>query len=185
MRGYNSTIVRKMKKCSGCGLPKFIFSRGRCVDCARIEDAMKRMEKETDRLIEDEDLSSLIEDADTVFSRFIRLKYANENGIVKCYTCDTKKHWTMMQNGHFVGRANLFARWDERNCRPQCSVCNEVKRGNLSAYRENLDKENYGVAEYLLDEMKLVYKPTRDEIRSVISEYSEKVKQLKSKLKSS
>lgn len=178
----NSTIIPKKKKCVSCGKDCYIFSKGRCADCARIEDTQKRMEKESEKMIKEEDLSGLIEDADRIFSQYIRLKYANKDGVVACYTCGNKKHWTLMQNGHYVKRGHLYLRWDERNCRPQDADCNEMKGGNLTEYTRRLDKENPGITDILKEEMRLVHKPTREEIRAVISEYTIKVKELKKKL---
>ncbi len=178
----NSTIILKKRQLS-CGCYDYSFSKNRCKKHAIIEDAQLRMERESQKIIQEEDLSAIIEDADVIFSRYIRLKYANENGIVKCYTCQTKKHWTMMQNGHFIKRAHLFSRWSENNCRPQCSTCNEVNHGEIAKFRENLDKESSGLPEILFDQMKLVYKPTREEIRQVIAEYTPKVKELLKRLK--
>jgi len=183
MRAHNSTIRIKTKPCKRCGLDKFIFSRGRCADCARIEDTIARDEKETEEVIKEEDLSGIIEDADTIFSQFIRLKYANERGLVRCYTCGIEKHWTMTDNGHYISRSHLRLRWDERNCRPQCRVCNQSKYGEHAKYMEALDKESPGLPEYLYDEMKIVHKVSRDEIRQIISDYTPKVKALKNKYK--
>ena len=59
-----------------------------------------------------------------LFSRWIRQRDADENGMVKCCTCLVVKHWKQMQAGHFIpGRrnANLF---DERGCHAQCYSCN-------------------------------------------------------------
>lgn len=36
---WNSPIQLKLKPCRSCGLPKYLFSRGRCERCARREDA--------------------------------------------------------------------------------------------------------------------------------------------------
>ena len=130
-------------------------------------------------MIEEEDLSGLIADADAIFSQYIRLKYANRVGIVKCYTCPIEKHWTLMQNGHYVKRAHLYLRWDERNCRVQCADCNEVLYGNMAEYTARLDQERDGITDILKDEMRLVHKPTREEIRQVIAEYTPKVAALK------
>lgn len=180
---YNSTIITKKKPCKSCGKMDFIFSRGRCAQCAKVEDFSARLEKDNEKIIQEEDLSGLIEDADTIFSRFIRLKYANENGMVKCYTCDKLQHWTMVDNGHFVKRSHLYTRWLESNCRPQCKSCNQMDYGNILVYRERMEKENPGQPEYLQDSCKVVYKPTREEIRQVISEYTPKVKELQKRLK--
>lgn len=72
MFGYNSTISKKMKVCKNCNKLSYIFSNGRCVDCARIEDTQKRMAIESEVIIKEENLSEIIGDADAVFSRYIR-----------------------------------------------------------------------------------------------------------------
>lgn len=181
--GYNSTIGKKLKPCKSCGKPCYWFSKQRCQDCARIEDTMKRMEQENEKVIQEEDLGDLIADADAVFSQFIRLKYADRRGYLTCYTCVTYKHWTMMQCGHYISRKHLFLRYDERNCRPQDQFCNEHEHGNLKVFTEELEFESPGITEILREESLLVYKPTREEIRQIIAEYTPKVKSLKSKLK--
>jgi hypothetical protein len=182
MRAHNSTIRLKQKPCKRCGLPKYIFSKGICKECATIEDTLARDEKETEKVIEKEDLSGLIEDADAIFSQFIRLKYASNDGVTGCFTCYARKHWTLMQNGHYIKRGHLFLRWDERNCRPQCQECNELKDGNIPEFTRRLESGNPGITEILTEEMRLVYKPTRDEIRQIIASYAPKVKELKTKL---
>lgn len=179
MRGHNSTIRLKTKPCKRCGVPSIIFSKGRCQNCARIEDTLARDEKETEKIIEEEYLSGLIQDADAIFSQFIRLKYARPDGFVKCFTCDNVKHWTMMQNGHYIKRGHLFLRWDERNCRPQDQYCNEVESGNIPKFTKNLEQENPGITEILTEEMRIVHKVTREEIRQIIADYTPKVKEMK------
>lgn len=181
--GYNSTIGKKLKPCKSCGKDCYWFSKQRCQDCARIEDTLKRMEEVTEKVIEEEDLWDLIHDADAVFSQFIRLKYADEKGLVKCFTCDTKKHWTLMQNGHYMKRGNLYLRFDERNCRPQDKYCNEDLDGNMVEYTKRLETECKGLPDILRADAILVHKPTRDEIRQVISEYTPKVKSMKANFK--
>lgn len=182
---HNSTIGVKERICVSCGKKCTWFSRKRCQSCATIEDTQKRMQEENEKVIDEEDLSGLLADADAIFSQYIRLKYANERGMVKCFTCPTVKYWTMVDNGHYVKRGHLMFRLDERNCRPQCKDCNgdQKTNGKQHIFAENLEKESPGVAEYLMDERKLVYKPTREEIRQIISEYTPKVKFLKSQLK--
>jgi len=176
---HNSTIEKKKRPCKNCGKPSYIFSKGRCQDCSRIEDTQKKMERATEKMIVEEDLSDLIADADAVFSQYIRLKYADKNGIVKCFTCSEKKHWTLMQNGHYIKRAHLYLRWDERNCRPQDNTCNCLRDGNIGAFSANLEKEKPGITDILIEEMRVVHKPTREEIRQIIAEYTPKVKAMK------
>src|SRR5882757_6914207 len=99
MRAFNSTIKLKKKICARCGKECFWFSNKRCKDCARIEDVMNEQEEETEQVIKEEGLQDLIKEADTVFSRWLRLSSADSDGNVSCYTCDVTKHWTLQQNG--------------------------------------------------------------------------------------
>jgi len=179
---HNSTIARKERICKVCGKSCFWFSRQRCQPCSTREDTLKRMEKETDKMIVEEDLSGLIEDADRIFSQYIRLKGTDEKGIAPCYTCGDKKHWTILQSGHFIKRSHLYLRWDERNVKIQCQCCNEMKHGNMAEYSKRMEQECKGIVEILHSEMRLVHKPSRDEIRAVIAEYTPKVKALKQKI---
>lgn len=179
---HNSTIGIKEKACVRCGLVRPIFSKKRCQQCATIEDTQKRMEKETEKIIVEDDLSDLIEDADTVFSQYIRLKYADKCGKVKCYTCGNVKHWSMMQNGHYIKRSHLYLRWDERNCRPQDADCNEFKHGNIPVFTKKLELEYPGITEILNEEMRIVYKPTREEIKQKVAQYAPLVRSMKAKL---
>lgn len=176
-RAYNSTIRIKKKNCSRCGKPEYIFSRGRCKSCATIEDTLAKEEEEGGQEI---GLPELIAELDTLVSRYIRLKNADKDGLVQCYTCTAKKPIAEMQAGHYVPRGNMLLRFDiERNIRPQCKDCNEYKRGNLAIYGQKLEQELPGVTELLYNESLLVYKYTRDELRQMINEYTIKIKKLK------
>ncbi len=127
----------------------------------------------------DNDLSDLIKECDALFSKCIRLYRADKNGEVKCFTCDTKKHWTLMQNGHYIGRANMFLRFDGRNCRPQCEYCNCHKHGNLLVFAQNLELEYKGITDILYEEAKMIYKYTREELKLLKIDLSNRLKQLK------
>jgi hypothetical protein len=71
-------------------------------------------------------------------SRIVRLKYADDNGYVRCYTCPTVKHWKEMHAGHFKHNRLDF---DERNIRPQCPQCNQHGHGKLDIFADNLRTE--------------------------------------------
>ena len=178
----NSTIGVKQKICKSCGKPCYWFSKQRCQSCSTIETTMARMEQENEKVIQEEDLGDLLRDADTIFSQYVRLKNTDTYGVAKCFTCGIKKHWTILQNGHYIVRMHLYLRFDERNCRPQCAECNELDYGNMKEYTKRLENESPGITEILKAESILVYKPSRDEIRQIISEYTPKVKELKRKL---
>lgn len=82
-----------------------------------------------------ESVSRLRKRADTAFSRYIRLKYADPHtGIVACVTCGMMKHWKEMQNGHYISRGCSTLRYSEKNCHVQCPSCNVFKNGNYPRY---------------------------------------------------
>lgn len=131
-----------------------------------------------------ESLQNLIEDLDSIFSRYIRLKYADEKGNIKCYCCSKKLPISQMQNGHYIHRTDMSTRFLESNCKPQCGLCNSKHNDDPTIFREILEAETPGITTWLLEQSRDVCKPTRDELRGLISEYRFKVKILESKLKS-
>lgn len=71
----------------------------------------------------------------TIFSIYIRLRDADDKGIVKCCTCGTEYNWTdpkgRMQMGHFIPvKLNPALMFDEKNVAGQCSVCNGSLEGS-------------------------------------------------------
>jgi hypothetical protein len=80
---------------------------------------------------------------DDIYSKFIRLKNADSDGIVRCYTCDARTHWTNITNGHFIKRQFTRLRFDDKNCHPQCVNCNKNLQGNDAEYERRLTAE-YG-----------------------------------------
>jgi ribosomal protein L37E len=181
----NSTIINKKKRCKSCGKIDYIFSKGECKQCAIVSTTQKRVEKyELEQGIEqDESLQNLINDLDVVFSRYIRIKYSDNDGNSECFTCGKKEHYTTLQCGHFIPRANLGTRFLQQNCRPQCKTCNEYKDGNIEEYTIRLENENNGITDWLAEQSRQVYKPTRDEIKQMLFEYRHKLNLVKTKLK--
>jgi len=176
----NSTFIRKKKICISCSVPSYIFSKGRCKSCATIEDTQKRIYKVKDA-DELESMQNLIEDLDYVFSQYIRIKYANKDGIVRCFTSGKDFHWQQIQCGHFISRKNLSTRWLEANCRPQSEHDNCLLSGNLEVFEKNLEEEKKGSAEYLRELSREINKPTISELKELIIEYRSKLNQAKKK----
>lgn len=85
--------------------------------------------------------SQLKKKTDELFSKYIRLKYSDEDGNLTCYTCDKFLHWKEAQCGHYITRGCLELRWEEENNRPQCVGCNVFKKGNYTEYSRRLIKE--------------------------------------------
>lgn len=78
---------------------------------------------------------------DEVFSVYIRKKYSDEFGMTRCYTCDKRGHYKDFQNGHYISRGFMAARWEEQNCRVQCVGCNVFKNGNYTEYAARLVRD--------------------------------------------
>lgn len=71
----------------------------------------------------------------------------------------------------------------EDNCRPQSKAENEYKDGNVSVFRENLEKERHRLSEWLEEQGRQVAKPTLDELKQLIISYRAKVRILEKKIK--
>lgn len=84
-------------------------------------------------------ITSLKKKLDAMFSQYIRRKYADENGQVKCYTCPKVAHHKEMQCGHFISRSYLATRFVEDNCRPQCVGCNVFGNGQTVEFARRLE----------------------------------------------
>ena len=82
------------------------------------------------------------------FSKYIRLKYADANGFVTCYTCGKRAHYRVgMQAGHGIGGRNNAVLFMEEVVRPQCAGCNLWGGGKYSIFTEKLIGE-YGAERY-------------------------------------
>lgn len=83
-------------------------------------------------------LSRYKKELDAVFSKYIRYR---DNG--QCFTCPKKDDPKRMQNGHFLPRQYLAARYDEQNCNCQCYACNMLYGGQPATYAVRLETK-YG-----------------------------------------
>lgn len=177
---HNSTIKPKMGICPLCpGTKKQPLRKGMCQNhywqSIRMKSAQKAQEKE---LSQDEDLQTLVNDLDIIFGRYIRLKDADLYGVAQCYTCPEKQNWKLMDCGHFMPRGNMYTRFSEDNCRPQCKTCNQHKRGNLAVFAANLNRDNPGSVEILQEQARTIYHYSKDELRQMIASYDKKLKQV-------
>jgi hypothetical protein len=81
--------------------------------------------------------SSLVKKLDTVFSQYIRQRYA-ESGIAICITCGKQDEWKKLQAGHFMSRRHYSTRWNEDNVQVQCYGCNVMRSGEQYLYSKYL-----------------------------------------------
>jgi hypothetical protein len=78
---------------------------------------------------------------DEEFSKYIRMAYADRNGLCTCYTCTNVARWQDVDNGHFKKRKNHATRWEPDNCRPQCKNCNQFRDGKEQEFEDHLRRE--------------------------------------------
>tara|TARA_R110000868_G_scaffold411651_1_gene706734 strand:+ start:3258 stop:3809 length:552 start_codon:yes stop_codon:yes gene_type:complete len=176
----NSTIISKRKICKTCKKSQFLFSHGNCKQCATVKSTSNRAEKLEEQ---DEDISfqQLIADNDEVFSKLIRVKYADKDGMVKCYTSDVLMRWQDSQCGHFIGRSHLATRWMEDNCRVQSAYDNCNLHGNLEVFKKRLEAEKSGITDFLVEQSRQVTKIGVTELKELLVQNRFRLKLLMTK----
>lgn len=175
---FNSTIKQKIGECNQCGRTAPL-TKGQCTYCYWGNIRMKSVAKQQEREVaKGEDLSTLINDLDLIYSRYIRLKASDLYGFCECVTCGKRDDYKNMQCGHFIPRQHLYTRFLEINTHVQCKGCNEYKRGNLGAYSKYLEKIRPGTVEALQEQSHIIYKYSREELKSMIADYTKKAAKL-------
>lgn len=122
--------------------------------------------------------ASLDKELWTLTSKYVRSKDADWKGFVSCYTCGTQYEWKYTDCGHCIPKSTTgsYLKFDLRNLRPQCKICNQVKGGMRKEFEQKLKLE-YG--ENIISElMKLKDKSL------TIQEYKDRINYLKFWLKS-
>ena len=84
--------------------------------------------------VSDKTLAQLTDQAATLLQYYVRIKFADFNGFVRCVTCGAVAHYKDMDGGHFIPRKWAATKLVVRNVHPQCKDCNGPKRGNLIPY---------------------------------------------------
>lgn len=75
--------------------------------------------------------------------------------MLECWTCGETKHWKQVDAGHYISRRHKSVRWDLRNIRPQCKICNgfgkgfgrEKLPGEAQKFAEKLEAQGVDVGE--------------------------------------
>lgn len=123
-----------------------------------------------------------IKKTDQVFSLLVRVMAADQDGMVKCYTCDRVAFWKQdgMECGHFRPRGNMGTRWSIKNCKPQDIGCNRLRNGNLKVFETNLKKE-YGdnIIKELNQQAEKVVRFTVDKVKDMRYNFTRQLEQLR------
>lgn len=106
-----------------------------------------------------------------IFSLYVRLTNADENGFVTCYTCGRKDLVKYMQAGHGIGGRHGAVLFNPFIVRPQCFDCNVINKGEYERFAAKLTHE-FGQEWY--DDMKLhSSKSSSRVVKYTFSEYEE------------
>lgn len=118
------------------------------------------------------------------FSKYIRIRDCDDNGIGRCCTCGVFRHWREADCGHYIPRQYLSTRWHEMNCHLQCKICNAFHGGRMDKHRDYII-DHHGIAVVELLELKHLHEkrtPIRMypfEIKVIAAEYKEKFNKLR------
>lgn len=129
-------------------------------------------------LEQNESLSTVIDDLDTIFSQFIRLRDSDENGYITCY-CGAVVYWTEADNSHYMPRAHMNTRFSDENCAASCKNCNQTLKGNIKIYGAWLEVKRPGSVESLEDQAKIRYDWSVSELKVLIAYYSKEVRAMR------
>ena len=125
-------------------------------------------------------ISKLKKELDRWFSLYIRLRDANEYGMVQCFTSGRVYHYKSIHAGHFMSRKRLATRWCELNVQPQSPADNLFGQGEQYKFSLNLDaKYGDGAAEELQIKSMQTLKMTRVDYEEKITYYKLLVNKLK------
>lgn len=133
----------------------------------------------------------LVKHLDSEVSYYVRAGQAVRNGfpIIQCFTCGDPGYWKDMDAGHWISRRKFGTRFDLRNIRPQCKICNQNHDGKPETFAALLAAEDGGKEtildllrinhqwgakkldrEWLISEIKR-YRRLNDGIKSIIREW--------------
>ena len=125
-------------------------------------------------------ISKLKKELDKWFSLYIRLRDANEYGMVQCITSGRIYHYKKIHAGHFMSRRHMSTRWCELNVSPQSAADNLFGQGEQYKFGLALDaKYGEGTAEELQLKSRQTLKISRVEYEEKISYYKNIVNKLK------
>ena len=121
-------------------------------------------------------ISKLKKEVWALFSKYIRQKYADDNGYAQCYTCGDIRPWKELQCGHLMdGRTNAIL-FEERAVRPQCYQCNCLKSGLKEVYIPRyIDEEGRDTYDELMKLKHTTVKYSRADLEELKALYKSKV----------
>ena len=112
-------------------------------------------------------------------SEYVRSKYKDSAGYVRCVTCGQSKPYTEIHAGHFLPKKKGSAVYfDLRNIHPQCAGCNVWKRGAIHEYYD------FMLTTYGMDVINELKQLGRQALKISRPEYEEMITDMKQKIAS-
>lgn len=144
---------------------------------------LKRKKKTRSTRAKGDSLPALVKKLDREFSRYVRLRHADSNGMVECVTCGKALHWKEAHASHFVSRRHMATRWHELNVNVCCCRCNLYESGALDEYSRWIIQE-FGMSTFedLLALKRTTKKWTRPELEELIIRYKNAAQAFESRL---
>lgn len=171
---YNELQVKMPQVCKGCIMDYFKEYKSDIVVRAK-RDVKTKEKQRLNRMREDlMSLSDWLKIAQKHFNNYIRERDKD----LPCISCgEHRKHYDA---GHlFTVGAHPELRFNEDNCHKQCVFCNRHQHGNVSSYFINIvgrigeDRFNK-----LLEARNQLKKYTIDDVKDIIQEYKQKIKEI-------
>jgi len=112
-------------------------------------------------------------------SEYNRRKDADEDGIVKCCTCNTRQHWKKHDAGHYIPKTFEAMRFEDKDIHAQCKTCNWLNQGMEVEYKKFIIEKYGEETEQMLQIKKrnpVQWFPFM--LEALITEYKDKIKEL-------
>lgn len=165
------------KRCKVCGGENKYPRQATCsIECQKVLD-VKKAEKAAEKKLANQVASmqrkKLKDKAWSLFSRYIRIKYADSAGQCTCVTCGVVKPWKEMQAGHAVSGRGGFVLFNEAIVRPQCYGCNMAAGGRYDRFSRYLISKEKSMTweqyEHTVNESEKPHKLHNSDLEDVIT----------------
>lgn len=115
-------------------------------------------------------IGKCVKDTAAKFQEMIRVESLGPDGKAMCVSC--KRRFPLgngLDAGHWIGRSKTATIFDERNCHPQCSQCNQFDSDGTAKVRYNVFMLNtYG--QKVMDELVRLGNETKQFTREELAE---------------
>ncbi len=120
-------------------------------------------------------IAQLVEESAEAMQLYVRVKAADFQGNVTCFTCGKVRHYKdSMQGGHFRGRKWLATKLMEENRQVQCNYCNGPLRGNMIQFTLAMI-EKYG--RDFVDKLERLKHESKKYYRNEVLEFTKEIKE--------